>query len=145
MAQTADLTVAIATLDRPEGLARALDALLGGHVLPAEILIIDQGQTQLTQEVIAQRQQRQVSLHHYPQKKHGLSAARNASFRLASYPIVAVSDDDCVADARWVKAIASEFASAHPPDAVTGRVLPLGPEVAGLYAVSSRVSNQPMD
>ena len=42
MKQYAELTVAIATLDRPVALARCLDALEVGSLLPAEIVVVDQ-------------------------------------------------------------------------------------------------------
>ena len=38
-----------------------------------------------------------------------------------------------------------EGTGVRAPDAVTGRVLPLGPEQPGLYAVSSRTSSSPAD
>ena len=52
--------------------------------------------------------------------------------------MIAVTDDDCVPDRWWIKTIDRVFSSSDAPDAVTGRVLPLGPETRGLYAVSSR-------
>jgi GT2 family glycosyltransferase len=140
MAVTAPLTVAIATLDRPEGLARALDALLAGTVLPGEILVVDQGQACAADAVVAVRADGPVPLRRLAQGRRGLAAARNLAFAQAVQPIVAVSDDDCVAHAGWVAALAAEFAAPTPPDAVTGRVLPLGPEQPGLYAVSSRTN-----
>ena len=51
--RTADITVAIATLDRPESLARCLDGVLNGLVLPAEIIIVDQSRENATQTLIA--------------------------------------------------------------------------------------------
>jgi GT2 family glycosyltransferase len=141
----ANLTVAIATLNRPTALARAVQALLDGELAPAEILIIDQGDAQQTEQVLSHCEREQVIIRHQLQTKRGLAAARNLSFDLATYPIVAVTDDDCVADAKWVKALIQEFSAEEPPDAVTGRVLPLGPEVPGHYAVSSRTSTQQVD
>jgi len=141
----AELTVAIATLDRPTALARAVNALLSGEIAPAEILVVDQGESQQTRQILAQWQHNQVTIRHHPQKERGLAVARNISFDLASYPIVAVSDDDCVADVKWVKTVMQEFSAEEPPDAVTGRVLPLGPEVPSLYAVSSRTSTKQVD
>jgi GT2 family glycosyltransferase len=49
-----------------------------------------------------------------------------------------MTDDDCIPDQHWVSTIAHTFAGAHPPDAMTGRVLPFGPDAPGLYSVSLR-------
>jgi len=43
----------------------------------------------------------------------GLSAAKNLGWRSGSGEIVAFTDDDCVADRRWLEAIAATFAE-HP-------------------------------
>jgi GT2 family glycosyltransferase len=145
MADIAKLTVALATMDRPEALARGLDALLAGTMLPAEILVVDQGREPGAEAVVTQRQGAQTQLRYYPQARRGLAVSRNAAFALATCAIVAVTDDDCVADGQWVARLAQEFNSPLAPDVVTGRVLPLGPDAPGLYAVSSRTSREQMD
>jgi GT2 family glycosyltransferase len=137
----ANLTVGIATLNRPSGLARCVDALLSGEVLPAEIIVVDQSANDATQEVVEQRKSNDLKIIYIRQEKCGLSLSRNAVIARASNPIVAVTDDDCVPDRGWVRAIEHAFIlSNNTADAVAGRVLPLGPDVYGLYAVSSRVS-----
>ncbi|MFL6195569.1 MAG: glycosyltransferase [Thermoanaerobaculia bacterium] len=132
------LTVAIATLDRPEALARCLDALAAGDERPEEILVIDQGRDERTRAVAEARGAVWVR-----QEERGLAASRNLALRRASSPIVAVTDDDCVPSPGWVEALRRAFSTAEPPDAVTGPVLPLGPEAPGLFAVSSRTRTEP--
>ena len=135
----ANLTVGIATLDRPTGLARCVDALLSGDTLPAEIIIVDQSANDATQAVVEQRKGNDLSIIYIHQKRCGLSVSRNAVIARASYPIIAVTDDDCVPDTGWVRAIDRAFTSSNNvADAVAGRVLPLGPDTHGLYEVSSR-------
>ena len=46
------MSVVIATVDRPAGLARCLDALLSGSVVPSEIIIVDQGSNGVTTATI---------------------------------------------------------------------------------------------
>lgn len=134
------LTVAVATLNRPEGLARCLDGLLAGEVLPDEVLIVDQSHDDKTQLMVEQRRASGVPIIYVRQARLGLSASRNAAFANSSFSIVAMTDDDCVPDCRWVSTITKVFSSSavSVPDAMTGRILPLGPEVPGFYAVSSR-------
>jgi glycosyltransferase involved in cell wall biosynthesis/GT2 family glycosyltransferase len=129
------ITVAIATLDRPESLARCLDAVRAGEVLPEEVLVIDQGRDERTRAVTEERGA--VWLR---QERRGLAASRNLALEWASCPVVAVTDDDCVPSPGWIAALQRAFSSPDAPDAVTGPVLPLGPEAPGLFAVSSRTS-----
>ena len=135
----ANLSVAIATLDRPDVLARCLDALAAGTVLPAEVIIVDQGQTDATKAIIEEREAA-VPILYIRQQRSGLSASRNAAMARASHAIVAVTDDDCVPDREWVATIERAFASPPTPDALTGRILPLAPDKPGLFAAASRES-----
>src|SRR3954451_2963388 len=60
------LTVVISTLDRPAQLARCLDALLAGTCMPAEIVVVDQGDTSITAQIISARPARGVEVVHVP-------------------------------------------------------------------------------
>jgi GT2 family glycosyltransferase len=135
---TADLTVAVATLDRPEGLTRCLEALAAGEVLPAEVIVVDQGRG--AAEVVERIGGLRIRV--LRQERRGLAASRNLALAEASRPVLAVTDDDCVPDAGWVSAVERCMQGF---DAVTGPVLPLGPEHPGLYPVSSRISDVPAE
>ena len=140
MKRVANLSVAIATADRPDILARCLDALIiTGTVLPAEVIIVDQSDAEATKPIIEQREAA-VPIIYIRQPRSGLSASRNAAMAHASHAIVAVTDDDCVPDRGWIDAIERAFTSPPIPDALTGRILPLGADRPGLFAAASRVS-----
>jgi GT2 family glycosyltransferase len=141
----ASVTVAVATLDRPQALSRCLDALLDGAVRPAEIVVVDQSVGDAASAVISRRASLGVQLRYHRQDRRGLSASRNAALALATQAVVAVTDDDCVPDVRWVATIAGTLSDVHGPDAVTGRVLPLGADEPGAYAVSSRAATRRID
>ena len=141
VAVVANLTVGIATLNRPSGLARCVDALLSGDAIPAELIIVDQSADDATYAIVTQYKNTELKIVYIRQHKRGLSASRNAVIARANCPIIAVTDDDCVPDRGWVGAIDRTFRSSiKAPDAVTGRVLPFGPDASGLYEVSSRNS-----
>jgi GT2 family glycosyltransferase len=140
MSAAADISVAVATMDRPAGLARCLDALLAGQRLPAEIIVVDQGRAGLGRRVVAERQIAGMSPVYLPQERRGLSASRNLGVAHARCPVVAVTDDDCVPDLTWVAEIERAFAQPEAPDGLTGRILPLGPETPETYVVSPRES-----
>jgi GT2 family glycosyltransferase len=137
----AAITVAVATMDRPGRLERCVRALVDGSMLPAELIIVDQSATSETDGLVSRAGwDRILPVRYLRQPRLGLSASRNAAVAMATQRIVAFTDDDCVPDRRWVESLADAFAGATAPDAVTGRVLPLGPEQPGLYAVSVRAS-----
>jgi GT2 family glycosyltransferase len=139
----AQISVAVATVDRPRQLTRCLQALLTAEVVPAEVIVVDQG-TDGADRAIASLQTRGVPIHHLRQPRRGLSAARNLAVAAVQCPAVAVTDDDCVPGADWIATIERALA-AGSLDAVTGRVLPLGDDEPGLYAIASRVDRTRRD
>jgi GT2 family glycosyltransferase len=132
-----DITVAVATAGRPEALRRCLDALVRGTVQPAEILVVDQSADDRTRSLLGDLGAQAAHVSHITQELLGLSASRNGAFAAARTNVVAVTDDDCVPADDWIELIGDVLAKPEHPDAVSGRVLPLGPEAAG-YPVSSR-------
>ena len=86
----------VPTLSRPLELARCLDALLAGEVMPAEVLVIDQGGDEATASVVAARARLGLPVIRVGSSERGLSAARNTGLRQVSAPWVAFADDDCV-------------------------------------------------
>jgi GT2 family glycosyltransferase len=134
------LAVAISTLDRPDALARCLDALWSGDVLPAEIIVVDQSRNDASCSVVEERRSRNMPIVYIRQEPRGLAASQNTALTRANSPIVAVIDDDCVPERCWLAVIEKTFASLDTLSAVTGRVLPLNPEGDRLYPVSSRTS-----
>jgi GT2 family glycosyltransferase len=136
----------VATFNRPEGLARCLDAILAGELLPAELIIIDQGEDDRTAGVIAERATPRLEIRHVRQERLGLSASRNAAFAQARSFVLAVTDDDCVPSESWVSAIHEAFLRHVPGSAaVTGPVLPLEAEGDRVWPVSSRTSTSPAE
>jgi glycosyltransferase involved in cell wall biosynthesis len=142
MEKVANITVAIPTLDRPEALARCLEGLFKGNVLPAEVLIIDQGQDDAAQPVIDRFRSGVTPIVHCRQPRKGLSAARNLASAQASYQVIAFTDDDCVPDPDWLAQIAWTMTSFPTIDGVSGSILPLGTESPEQFAVSVRKSSR---
>ena len=138
----ADITVAISTRHRPAALCRCVDAILGGETLPAQLVIVDQSRDDRTMHLVSKAGwDRAVPVTYVHQDATGIAVSRNAAVAHASHPIVVFTDDDCVADGRWLTSVTRAFDRADKPDAVTGRILPLGPETPGFYPVSLRTSN----
>jgi GT2 family glycosyltransferase len=145
MKKVANITVAIPTLDRPMELARCLEGLFQGTVLPAEVLIINQGRFHTVEQVITHyRPQFSMPLIHCSQPPMGLSAARNLATNQAHCHIIAFTDDDCVPDPEWLAHIERVLISTPVADGVTGSIQPLGNDYPGEYPISIRISKQGM-
>jgi GT2 family glycosyltransferase len=142
MIKSANITVAVPTVDRPEALSRCLEGVFSNKVLPAEVIIIDQGQSEAAEQVIEHFRTGGMPIIHGSQERKGLSAARNLSCKLAYYPIIAFTDDDCVPDAGWIDEICQTFSLFPQTDGVTGRILPLGPEAPDRPPVSLWAGNK---
>ena len=130
------LTVAVSTLDRPDALARCLRSLLEGSALPDEIVVVDQAEDRRAEAAIAELGGA-LRIEYVRDAGRGLGRSQNRAVSHARNDRVAVLDDDCVADAGWVAAMARTLGEV---DVAAGRVLPLGPELPGLYPVASRTS-----
>jgi GT2 family glycosyltransferase len=145
MRNIANITVAIPTLDRPVELARCLEGLFKGTVLPAELLIINQGEYYQIEKVVERfRSQSSIPIVHCSQPRMGLSAARNLAISQAHCYIIAFTDDDCVPDSNWLAHIERRLISTPTTDGVTGSIRPLEIDSPGEFPISIRISKKGM-
>ena len=134
MADLPPVAVAISTRDRPEALERCLRSLAEGGIRPAEVVVADQSSTPATEAVA-----RAAGARWLRARPGGLAAGQNDAVAATTAPVVAVLDDDCVADIGWLEAVATAFADERL-GFLSGPVLPLGPAAPGAHAVSTRTS-----
>jgi O-antigen biosynthesis protein len=139
------IAIAIATRDRATLLERCLEALRSSELLPVEVAIADQSDGDETRALVERWNADELPLRYLRARPGGLGVAQNDAVAATSAPLVAVLDDDCVADPGWLGAIADAFAADERLGLVAGRVLPLGPETPGTFAVSSRTRETPLD
>src|SRR5690349_8150039 len=126
MKKVANITVAIPTLNRPAELRRCLEALFQGTLLPAEVLIINQGEYPVVQSVLEQMgPQYVIPVIHCSQPPKGVSAARNFASSQAHFPVIAFTDDDCVPASSWLANIDQTMTAFPTIAGTTGRILPL--------------------
>ena len=118
------VTLAVCTRDRPDDLARCLDAALAvrdeaGTAL--RIMVVDNAPSDdRTASLVASRSG--VDYVHEP--KPGLDFARNRALSESSSEFVAFVDDDAVVDRGWFGGFAAALRSNPDAAAVTGQVLP---------------------
>ncbi len=106
-----DVSVIIPTRDRAQLLDRCLRSLATLDRAPTEILVIDNGSTDSTTEVVASHRARGgdlLRLHHEPIP--GLLSGRHRGVKEASGDILVFIDDDVEPDRSWMSAIGEAFA-----------------------------------
>ena len=90
---TPSVSVVVPTYNYGKFLPRALDSALAQSLAPFEIIVVDDGSTDGTRDVLKRYRD---SVHVVYQNNRGVSAARNAGFRLARGELVAFLDSDDV-------------------------------------------------
>lgn len=112
------MAVIVATRDRPDLLARALEALARATRDEDEIIVVDNGSRDDRTRMVAEA----AGVRCVRCDRPGAAAARNTGVAATSAPIVAVTDDDCRPHEGWTAAV--ERAFADPRTAfVTGQVV----------------------
>jgi GT2 family glycosyltransferase len=114
-------SVVVATRDRSASLLRCLDSLLALDYPDYEVVVVDNAPaTSATQRLIAARYPCEVR--YVVEGRPGLAAAHNRGLAVAGGEIVAFTDDDVVADRRWVLELATAFGWAADIACVTGMI-----------------------
>jgi O-antigen biosynthesis protein len=113
--------VVVATRDRSASLSRCLDSLLVLDHPDYEVMVVDNAPTtSSTQRLIAARYPREVR--YVLEARPGLAAAHNRGVAEARGGIVAFTDDDVIADRRWLVELATAFEWAADIGCVTGMI-----------------------
>jgi glycosyltransferase involved in cell wall biosynthesis len=85
------VSVIIPTFNRATLIARALESVLSQDYTPIELIIVDDGSTDQTGEIL---QKYSAKIHYHYQGNSGVSAARNAGIRLSRGEFIAFLDSD---------------------------------------------------
>lgn len=135
-------------MDRPVSLARCLEAILGGTMLPSTVVVVDQStlgdETRHVVDEARGRVSAPCRFVHHP-STGGMARGQNQGMALVDEPVVLVTDDDCVPAPDWVKTAWDAFAETPDLGLVGGRVLPQGPPSAGLLPVASRTGTEAVE
>ena len=112
---------------RPERLRALLESLAAQEGADFEVIVVADGATPAVEAVLAAPPQGlALRVERHPHAR-GPAAARNTGWRAARAPLVAFTDDDCVAAPGWLAAL-----TAVGSDCVQGRVEPHPDERDGI-------------
>lgn len=113
----APITVAIITRNRVKHLARCLHSISKQLVLPKEIIIINNGGTDLSSQMIKVFMRHfQIPIREIFCEEPSRPLARNVALNNATHRWVAFIDDDCVANRRWIEQLHKAIKK-HPESA----------------------------
>lgn len=116
------ITVVIPTRGRPDLIGRSVRAVLANDHSDFDLLVIDQSDDDRTGEVVRAIAGMDTRLRYVHTLPPGLSRAYNIGARLTRAPILAFTDDDCVAAPTWVSSVVRAFASEPDAEMLYGTV-----------------------
>jgi Glycosyl transferase family 2 len=115
------ISVGIITRNRAADLQEALESLRL-QIRPAdEIVIVDNGSTDATREVVERFRDR-LPISYYHLDAASIPNARNLVIAKAAHEIVAFTDDDCIVEPEWLEAVERGFLRADNVGIVGGWV-----------------------
>ncbi|MFE2050291.1 glycosyltransferase [Streptomyces sp. NPDC059459] len=115
--------VVVATRERADQLARALDSLLAQDHPDFEIVVVDNAPlTEETRELVERKYGERVRYVREPVP--GLASAHNRGLAAVRAEVVAFTDDDVVADPRWLTELTAPFTADPRLGCATGLILP---------------------
>jgi glycosyltransferase involved in cell wall biosynthesis len=138
------VSVVVSTYNRPERLARLLDALRAQTLTSDsfEVVVVDNGSAPETAALLARESARPgLELHSVRHRvTRGPAGGRNSGWRAARSPLVAFTDDDCAPEPEWLATLLA-VAAANPGAIVQGptRPDPLELDRDGLLSHTVRV------
>lgn len=101
-------SVVVVTKDRPENLRNLLQSLVQQTLMPDEVLVVDNNSSKNYGPVFQEFQDR-LPIKTVVETIPGIPAARNRGIRESCGDIIIFTDDDCIADTRWVEEMAKPF------------------------------------
>ncbi|MGB2853881.1 MAG: glycosyltransferase family 2 protein [Dehalococcoidia bacterium] len=112
------------SLDNKQNLMDAVDSILNQTLKELEIIVVVDGSEELykwiTKAYDAQERVKVVSI----KENMGICSARNTGIKAAQGDLVVFSDDDAVAEKRWIENLVDTYQK-HDAIAVGGKILPI--------------------
>jgi GT2 family glycosyltransferase len=115
------VTVAVCTRERPDDIARCIEALQRIDYPDVDLLVVDNAPcTDATERIV----RRYPKVRYVREPRPGLDWARNRAILECRGEILAYTDDDVIVDPGWVAALVDVFTADPEVMGVTGLVIP---------------------
>jgi hypothetical protein len=114
----ATVTVVVATRNRAAHLGAAIDSVRRQRHERWELIVVDDGSTDSTPQVLAEVRDRRVRVLHLD--RLGVCAARNVALEAATGDIVTYLDDDNIMHPGWLQAVTWAFSRSPDDDVLYG-------------------------
>ena len=124
------VTVGLITRNRVHALENCLESLSTQQVLPAEVIVVDNGSSDSTAD-LARSYSQKLPLRLFMEERPSIPRCRNRCVREARGHVVAFTDDDCMVPPDWVRKIATYHETYPRPVAIGGPVMNGTPGLLG--------------
>lgn len=123
------VSVVIATRFRSHFLGHALETLTKQSLSPDEVVIVDNGPCDKTQDVTNQFMKR-LPIKYVVEHQKGVAFARNKGIDSSIGEYILFMDDDCYADKYWIENIVKSLNENPDVGCVGGQLFPIMPDNA---------------
>ncbi|MEM8780084.1 MAG: glycosyltransferase family 2 protein [Cyanobacteria bacterium P01_G01_bin.49] len=121
------IAAVICTYNRDRYLGDAIDSLLSQEGVNYEALVVDNGSTDNTKQVVESRLSHPRLTYVY-EPILGLSVARNRGFKETTAPLIAYLDDDAIASPQWLRILVDAYDRNQKLAIAGGKVTLIWPE-----------------
>lgn len=115
------LSVITLTRNRAPMLSKYLGSLVGQLSSEDEIIVVDNGSTDSTRDIILQFQTR-LPIRYFTSSRVGYPALYNIAIKKSAKEVLVFLDDDCIATPKWRESIARSVLK-HPGKIIQGKVI----------------------
>ena len=116
---------------RPGTLVETVESIMAQTFSTWELIVVGQGDDLALKALGTELERKDDRIRYLHLDRRGLANARNAAARAARGPILAFTDDDCIADPAWLQIFAEYFASDPEVGLVGGAVIAPPPKRGG--------------
>lgn len=103
------ISVVIPAYNTEERIGDVLDAILHQTIDPIEVIVVDDGSSDRTLEIVEEYRKKYKRLRVITQKNSGAVSATNRGIRNSSGDIICLIDSDTIIERNWIQKIIKEF------------------------------------
>lgn len=118
----------ICTRNRSDKIGRAVETVLANTYPKFDLTVIDQSTNDETEIIVREIASKDSRVRYHRMNQSGLSRAYNQAISRTTSPILAFTDDDCLAPSDWIDKIVAGFEENKDAELMYGQVLAAYPE-----------------